>query len=75
MRINRAAKLDRLALELASFRNRYGWRPIDGLLSAARRLERRGLLAECGTCSMPPYVLYSITEAGRAALSTDEVPK
>lgn len=73
MRINRAAKFERQALELASFRGRYGWPPLGGLLSAAQRLERRGLLEKCGTCSMPPYVLYVITDAGRAALSADEV--
>lgn len=46
-----------------------GWRPWNGFLGCAKRLEKRGLLVEAGICAMPPHVLYVITDDGMAALS------
>lgn len=47
-----------------------GWRPWNGFLGCAKRLEKRGLLIEAGICAMPPHVLYVITDKGREAIGS-----
>lgn len=43
-------------------------RPWRGVYQRCWRLAREGYLIEAGISVMPPYKLYAITEAGRAAL-------
>jgi DNA-binding PadR family transcriptional regulator len=45
-----------------------GWRPWNGFLGCAKRLEKRGLIIEAGITAMPPHVCYVITDDGEQAL-------
>lgn len=54
-------------LRSAATRNTFlPWR---GAFGRARQLCRDGYLIEAGGSVMPPYVLYRITDLGRAALT------
>jgi hypothetical protein len=59
---------DLLVLESCAVRPS-GWRPFRGAYAAACRLEAQGLIQQCGTDVMPPYVLYVITDKGRKTLA------
>lgn len=57
-------------LKCAAF-HRGGWRPFKGVWATAARLERQGLLKECGFSVMPPNVEYVITDDGMAVVEAN----
>lgn len=46
------------------------WLPYHGAHAAAKRLEKRGLVKQSGFSIMPPHVLYTVTDAGAAAVKS-----
>ena len=72
-RRSQASDNEHRVLKCAAFRND-GWLPFPGGLAAARRLQRQGLLAECGVSAMPPHVLFVVTDQGRMALGKLQHP-
>lgn len=61
-------KKEREALEFCAIHSDAGWLPWRGTLTAAKRLHKLELIKVGGQSVMPPYTLYFITDAGRAAL-------
>ena len=63
--------LDSEILRAARDGRRDTFLPWRGAFGRAARLAKAGMLKEAGTSVLPPYVLYVITDAGRAALKSD----
>lgn len=55
---------DREILNAVQERGECGWLPWRGSYSRAQRLVNRGLLRKAGVASMPPHVLYMLSDMG-----------
>jgi hypothetical protein len=63
---------DTRLLRSAATEKRDTFQPWRGEYARAARLCRQGLLREAGICMTPPYKLYVLTDAGRAALQASK---
>jgi DNA-binding PadR family transcriptional regulator len=61
--------VDRDCLYAAQREGFGAWRPWRGVYSRARRLEKNGLLKKAGMSSMPPHIVYVLTDKGREELA------